>query len=206
MMYRSSTKKFLSLLLVTCSIVLFGCTKIWSPSDTQVLNTWAISTWSVDTSTPQQNVPERQSYTNKTDGYSIQFPGDRTFQEHVYGSSVMFFSPLSSWDTIKENVGITKKTLDKTYTLDDYYTITKPELIKLIPGFIEISNQSIKVNDIDAKKLVYTGTQWATTLEWEQVYVIKNTVVYILTYTATEATFNQYTQKVDEMVATREIK
>ncbi len=155
---------------------------------------------------PQQNVPERQSYTSKTDGYSVQFPGDRTFQEHVYGSSVMFFSPLSSWDTIKENVGITKKALDKTYTLDEYYTLTKPELIKLIPGFTEISNQSIKVNDIDAKKLIYTWTQWTTTLEWEQIYVIKNAVVYILTYTATEATFSEYTQKVDEIVATREIK
>ena len=155
---------------------------------------------------PQQNVPERQSYTSKTDGYSVQFPGDRTFQEHVYGSSVMFFSPLSSWDTIKENVGITKKALDKTYTLDEYYTLTKPELIKLIPGFTEISNQSIKVNDIDAKKLIYTWTQWTTTLEWEQIYVIKNAVVYILTYTATEATFSEYVQKVDEMIATREIK
>ena len=67
----------------------------------------------------------------------------------------MFFTPLTEGDTLKENVGIMKKTLDKEYTLDDYYALTKPELVKLIPDFTEISNETIKVNDIDAQKLIY---------------------------------------------------
>jgi len=101
-----------------------------------------------------------------------------------------------------------KKTLDKEYTLDEYYKITKPELVKIIPGFTEVSNESIKINDIDAQKLIYTGTdtQGKTKLQWEQVYLIKNKAVYIITYTAIEDTFNEYTQMVDEMVATLEIK
>jgi len=98
---------------------------------------------------------ERQTYENKTDGFSVQYPGNRTFQENVYGASVMFFTPTLSGDTLKENVGIMKKALDKDYTLDDYYTITKPELIKLIPGFTELSNETIKINDLDAQKLIY---------------------------------------------------
>lgn len=118
----------------------------------------------------------------------------------------MFFTPLVGDDTIKENVGIMKKILDKEYTLEDYYTITKPQLINLIPGFTEISNQSIKVNDIDAQKLIYTGTQGTTQLKWEQVYLIKDKAVYIITYTATAATFNDFVQKIDEMVSTLEIK
>jgi len=99
-----------------------------------------------------------------------------------------------------------KKALDKDYTLNEYYTLTKPELIKLIPGFTEVSNETIKANDIDAQKLIYVGTQGSTKLKWEQVYLIKNKAVYILTYTATEATFDQYTKKINEMVATLEIK
>jgi len=104
----------------------------------------------------EQNVPERQAYENKTDGFSIQFPGTRNFQENVYGSSVMFFTPLLSGDTLKENVGIMKKALDKDYTLDDYYATTKPELVKLIPGFTEVSNEKIQINGMDAQKLIYT--------------------------------------------------
>jgi hypothetical protein len=67
----------------------------------------------------------------------------------------MFFTPLLSGDTLKENVGVMKKALDKDYTLDEYYTLTKPELTKLIPGFTEISNETIQVNGIDAQKLIY---------------------------------------------------
>lgn len=67
----------------------------------------------------------------------------------------MFFTPLADGDTLKENVGIMKKALDKEYTLEEYYAITKPELTKLIPDFTELSNESIKVNDIDAQKLIY---------------------------------------------------
>ena len=71
----------------------------------------------------------------------------------------MFFSPQLSGDTIKENMGIIKKPLDKDLTLTEYYSITKPELLKNIPGFSEVSNEAIKVNNIDAQKLIYTGNQ-----------------------------------------------
>ena len=118
----------------------------------------------------------------------------------------MFFTPLLSGDTLKENVGVMKKVLDKDYTLDEYYALTKPELIKLIPNFTEVSNEKIQVNGIDAQKLIYKWTQGETKLQWEQVYLIKNKAVYIVTYTATEVTFSQFNQKVDEMVATLEIK
>jgi hypothetical protein len=67
----------------------------------------------------------------------------------------MFFTPLLSGDTLKENVGVIKKVLDKDYTLDEYYALTKPELIKLIPNFTEITNEAIKVNGMDAQKLIY---------------------------------------------------
>lgn len=190
-------KKFLSLILLGWLIFLFGCAKS-SPATTIITSTWGLTT--------EQNAVERQTYESKTDGFSIQFPGTRTFQENVFGSSAMFFSPLIEWDTLKENIGVMKKALDKEYTLDEYYTFTKPELIKLIPGFTEISNETIKVNNIDAQKLIYKWTQWATKLQWEQVYLIKNKAVYIITYTATEATFDEFIQKLDEMIATLEIK
>jgi hypothetical protein len=44
-----------------------------------------------------------------------------------------------------------------------------------------------------------------TKLKFEQVFLIKNNFAYILTYTATEATFDQYAQKVNEMATTLEI-
>jgi len=188
-------KKLFSLVLATSLLVLFGCTKSTpAPTDTTTLPA------------DQQNVAEWQTYESKTEGFMIQYPGTWTFQEKAYGSAVMFFTPFLEWDQLKENVGIMKNILDKTYTLDEYYAMTKPELINLIPDFTEVSNENIIVNDIDAKKIIYKGVQSDTKLQREQVYLIKDTTVYIITYTASEATFNEFAQKVDEMIATLEIK
>ncbi len=190
-------KKIISFALATSFLIFWGCAKTGITSSTSTTGS------ATNIEIP---VAERQTYENKTDGFSLQFPGTRTFQENVYSSSVMFFTPLTQGDTIKENVGIMKKILNKEYTLDDYYALTKPELIKLIPNFTEIGNEALQINGIDAKKLIYKWTQGDTKLEWEQIYLIKNKTVYITTYTATEATFSQYNQKIDQMVATLEIK
>lgn len=152
-----------------------------------------------------QNTPERQTYQNKPNGFSLQFPGDRTFQENVYGAAVVFSSPITETDKIKENVSVVKKPLTKEYTLEDYYTLLKEELVKQ-PDYMEIENSTIKVNNLDAKKMIFKSSSNNTKLEFEQIVLIKNKAVYILTYTATEATFKEYAQKIDEMIATLEIK
>lgn len=116
----------------------------------------------------------------------------------------MFSSPLSATDKIKENVSIIKKPMSKNYTLEEYYTLNKDALTKE-PNYTEVQTSTIKVNDLDAKKIIFTYTDHGTNLKIEQLLIIKNNFSYTLTYIATEATFNDYTQKVDEMIATREI-
>ncbi len=181
-------------MLATSLFFLFGCTK-----------TWPVSPNTIST-TNQQNDIDRQTYTSKKDRFSIQFPGGWTFQENVYGSTVMFFSPTDENDKIRENIGIIKEALDKEYTLDEYYDITKWQLTQLIPGFTEVTNETITINDTKAKKLIYKGTQGNTKLKREQVYLIKNSNIYIITYTAAEDTFDSFIQQFDEMITTLEIK
>ncbi len=121
--------KKISLVAVFGLLFLFGCGTQTTPSDT----TTAIET------------PElaRQTYQSKTDGYSLKIPADRTFQEKVFGADVMFFSPLVGKDTIKENLGIVKTPLTKSYTLAEYSEMAKSELAKRISGFVEVSDETI---------------------------------------------------------------
>ncbi len=192
-------------------LFLFGCAKNSPISETTPVTPTSgtvtdTTTTAITNTWTETNADTRQTYESKTDKFTVQFPSTRTFQEDVFGSSVMFFTPVVSWDALRENVGIMKKDIDKAYTLDEYYALTKPELANLVPGFTEISKETIKVNDRDAQKLIYKWTQDGRNLEWEQIYLIKDKTVYIITYTATEATFSQYIQKIDEMAATLEIK
>ncbi|MEI7919822.1 MAG: hypothetical protein WCH65_06745 [bacterium] len=49
--------------------------------------------------------------------------------------------------------------MDKTLTPSEYYDITKPELAKTMQDFVEVSNETININGIDAQKVIYKGTQ-----------------------------------------------
>lgn len=193
-------KKLFSFVSIMGVLFIFWCTNTWTISSTT-----SSTTGDTIAENNAVNVPERQTYSSKTDGFSLQFPGAWSFQENVFDSSVMFFSPTSESDKIKENVGITKKSLTKEYTLDEYFTLTNDELKKQ-PNYVEVENSSIKVSDTDAKKTIYKFSSNDTKIQSEQVLLVKNKIVYIITYTATEATFNEYAQNFDEMVATLEIK
>jgi len=144
-------KKFLSLAFFASLLVLFGCSKTPSTPGADLPTTTTEEVAAVQT----EEVVAVQTYESKTDKFSLQFPATRTFEENVYGSSVMFFTPLAQDDKLRENIGIVKKTLDKEYTLDEYYTLTKPELQKLIPSFSEVSNETINIKDVNAQKLIY---------------------------------------------------
>ena len=76
-----------SLVIAQKTVVLFGCTK----------NGTATPAPDTTTTTPadQPEISERQTYESKNDGFVIQYPGTRTFQENVYSASVMFFTPIT---------------------------------------------------------------------------------------------------------------
>ena len=157
------------------------------------------------TTTTEETVPARQTYTSKSDGFLIQFPSTWTAQEKVYGSAVTFNSPTSETDKIKENVAINTSKLNNSYTIDEYFTANKERLIAQT-GYVEIENSNIKINDVDAKKIIFKSIYKDYKLQFEEIFIIKNTTLYTITYTATESTFNDFAQQVDEMIATFEIK
>lgn len=43
-------------------------------------------------------------------------------------------------------------------------------------------------------------------LKWQQVSYISNQSIYVLTYTATSTTFDEYIEEVNAMVATLEVE
>lgn len=172
-------KKIFSLILIVGSIFLFGCGQ---------------------STTDQVHTTQRQTYENSSEWFSLQYPSTRTLQENVYGSTVMFSSPLGEWDTISENISVIKRTLDKTYTPEEYYETNKSSIAGVMTDFAELTNETIQIQDTDVQKVIYKGTQWESKLQLQQVYIIKNNAVYIITYTATQKTFDDFVQTADNMI------
>jgi hypothetical protein len=138
--------------------------------------------------------------------FSIQYPTAWNYQENVYGAIAMFFTPQGTGDQFRENVGIVTETLPSTMTVDEYYAIIKPQLQNLIKDYTELSNENITIDGLTGKKLIYEGTQVNYKLKWQQVFVIKDTTAYIINYTATADTFDQYIADVNAMVKTFALK
>jgi len=200
-------KKIVSLVLVMWLLLLLGCTKnTWIQSDSPIIPKISHTTsGNIPENTIEEQVSERQTYENKTDGFSLQFPSTWTFQEQAYGASVVFSSPTSETDKIKENVAITRTPLNKTYTVEEYYIINK-ERLATQNGYNEIENSIIKINNLDAKKIIFTSTFEDKKLQFEEIFIIDNNFLYTITYTATQDTFDKYIKKVDKMVASIKIK
>lgn len=93
------------------------------------------------------------------------------------------------------------QTLPAEMSVEDYYKlVVKPQAEKIITDYKEISQEDVNINGWLGKKIIYQGTQSNYTLKWQQVLVIKEKMVYLLTYTAADDTFKQYSKVADELM------
>lgn len=140
-------------------------------------------------------------------GFSISFPETRTMQQNVFGAQLILFSPQETWDKVREFVGIVSETLPSDMSVDNYYAmIVKPQINLNIKDYTEISNETITLNGVAAKKIVYKGTQVNMPLQRIQVLAIKNKMVYIVTYTATQETFTTLEKDAETIVNSFTVK
>lgn len=150
-------------------------------------------------------VIEKAVYTS-TSGVSLTYTTDWKYMENIYGSLVTFFAPQTDNDLFRENLGISLEKLPTSLTVDQYYATTKTQLGKLIKDFTEVGNENLIVDGLVAKKIIYEGTQQTYKLKWQQVFVIKEKIVYIFTYTANGDTFDLFAPAVDEMIKTVQLQ
>jgi hypothetical protein len=139
-------------------------------------------------------------YSNKEGWFTLQVPNQRTFQENVFNSLVMLYAPQPKGDTVKENLGIITEKVEGSVNLSGYYELTKGNLETIIPDFTLISKEDIKIDGINAIKIIYKGTQQEKKLQREQVIFLKNNTAYVCTYTATQDTFDSLVKDVEAII------
>ena len=148
----------------------------------------------------QSNQP--YEYINKEKWFSFTLPASWTFQENAFGSLVMFFAPQEKWDTIKENIGVTATELTGNVQLSSYFELAKGIAESVISNYKIEKEEPITINGENAMKVIYKGVQGGENLQREQVIVLKWKTAYVITYTATEKTFNNLLVGVDNIINT----
>lgn len=133
-------------------------------------------------------------------GFRVTYPLTWTMQQNAYWAQVIFFSPQWSGDLFRENVGIVSETLPSDMSIATYYTSVKNQISTIIQNYQEISNEDLSLNGVAAKKIVYVGTQNTYQLKWMQVLAIKNKTAYIINYTASADTFDEFSKEANAIV------
>ena len=177
-------KLLLATMLLGFSLILVGCGK----------NTSSIS-WD------EQQVVATDQYKNKEKWFSLTFPRDWTFKENVYGSLVMFFSPVKEKSDVRENFGVAVQKLKAWTSILDSYGAFKKNLSYRMKDFWITTEEDIKNWGENGKKIIYQVKEGDYKIKFEQIFFQKNQELYILTYTALNNTFDDYLPTVDGIIA-----
>jgi hypothetical protein len=94
------------------------------------------------------------------------------------------YSPAQENATFRENYNLTIEKLQRKYSVSEYYNAAFENLKKIIPD--------IKVIDQKDNYYIYTFTYNNVSLQQLQYIVIKNNNAYIVTFSSTPETFDNY--------------
>ncbi len=85
-------------------------------------------------------------------------------------------------------------------TLDDWWETNVGEVSSVFSDFSLESEENITMSDLYAKKYTYTATLGDYSYKIMQAACIKNTTVYLFTYTSIPENFDAHTEEVSDML------
>ena len=98
-------------------------------------------------------------------------------------------------------------TVPKITTAEQYWKYYEAEFLKTFSDMTYVTEgDDLLLSGQKAKKYVYTATVTGQSYEFLQVVALKDGVVYIFTYTATEAKFESHLEDVNEILGYIELK
>ena len=135
-------------------------------------------------------------------GITINYPFGWEKKEAVMDAVVVFLSPLENeFDKFRENLSlIIKKYLLEQKLSGGYIEFEIEQLKETLQDFQLVKKTRIKISNIPAYKIVYTGKKQEINIKIMQYYALKNKRIYLLTYTAEKDKYNKFLKVIKKMI------
>ena len=104
-------------------------------------------------------------------------------------------------ETDKSNMSMTSYALEKTMTVDEYWESVKAEYSALFKEMSEPEVKTTALDGVEAKQYTYTAKAGTHDYKVMQVFCVKNSTVYVFTFTATPEKFEEHIDKVALVIA-----
>jgi len=143
-----------------------------------------------------------RAYTNQNNFFSIDEPSGWTTDETATGNVVVtFYEPTSNNASIVL-IQIIVETVSSDVTLEELVTSVKEQYPSVLDNFVVISESGRVVNGVDAYEIVATVSQQGYDLKIKQVMIVKNLRIYVVTYAAAPARYQQFLSNFEDSVET----
>jgi len=134
--------------------------------------------------------------TFETADYSIRYPGTWAFDNSGQNGVILqiFSAQTSPEDNFRENVNLVIQDLSgqKVKTLDQYTQISESQIKTLMTNSEIISSERLIRDGKEFQKVIFTAVQGQFNLKFEQYYLLKGNLAYLLTLTCVADKFDGY--------------
>lgn len=141
---------------------------------------------------------ESIEYENKKYNFKINIPINRTFQEDNKWFTLILSTTKN--DNINENLWIKVQELQVEETPESYTQRTIEWLKDLYETYKETNKKNIEINWINGISLTYEMIESWYNLKAQQTVFLKDKKSYVLQYTATKKTFDNYINEINNIV------
>lgn len=147
-----------------------------------------------------QNIQRDESveYENKKNSFKLKIPNNRTFQENNQWFDLILYTPKN--DNINENLWIKVQELQTKETPESFIDKTVEWLQNLYETYNEIDKKNIEINWLEGISLIYEMMENWHNLKAQQTVFLKDNKTYVLQYTATKDTFNNYINEINNII------
>jgi eukaryotic-like serine/threonine-protein kinase len=136
-----------------------------------------------------------QTKTLSKSAYSIKYPDDWRLEESSNTSFTLGAPSDGDDDAFVENINFVSYPVTG-YLPKDYAQYSKTTLPQKIKNFKVVEEKEVKQGDKTGYYMIFKGKQGNQALKWKQYYFIKNGMAYVLTFSAQENMFSEYSKKI----------
>ena len=191
---------------LACLLVISGCTAPVIPSPLPATTTAPPvattqvppppATTRVPATTP---MPSYLTYSSPENGFSISYPSGWTVQEGKGGSVVTFTAPSSGMGSIPATVKIFVEDISANPMGLEQYKNAQLAKRQSLSGYNIVYDLFYKGTGYNGWKIGYTY-QSGTLMKTFELYIMRGTMVYTITYSSKEDQFAAYSQQFDTMI------
>lgn len=136
---------------------------------------------------------EGTTYTDPVHGFKLRVPFDWESHQPGLGPAVMFMSPSESRDdAFQENVNVVVSPLPRPMTTEECFASAVDAMEKMLRGFTLESSGPVTLGPVEGMACVYRLRVGPMTARMLCYLVVHGKKYYVITCSATEATFDYY--------------